>query len=152
MNAGALIPHDGVLAHEPALNAGTEFARLCGADVQLVMVVPTRGTLSGLEAAAGQILPGATRVMLEMAQRDADDHLLGHAEELMAGGIFARAEILRGDPAPRIVKAGETFGANVIVLGTHGRSGTKAFWEGSVAARVAMKTKASLLFVPVEKK
>jgi nucleotide-binding universal stress UspA family protein len=146
-----LIPHDGVPAHEPALSAGTEFARLCGAEIKLVMVVPTSGTLSGLEAAAGQLMPRAARAMLEVAQQEAADHLHGHAEELKAAGVSAGAEVLRGDPAPCIVTAGETFGANVIVLGTHGKSGTKAFWEGSVAARVATKTKASLLFVPVKK-
>jgi nucleotide-binding universal stress UspA family protein len=147
-----LIPHDGAPAHEPALDAGTQLARRCGADVQLVMVVPTHRTLSGMQAAAGQMMPGATRVMLEMAQRDANDHLRGHAEELKAGGISAGVIVLRGDPAPAIVKAAAAFEANVIVLGTHGKSGTKAFWQGSVAARVAMKTKASLLFVPVGKK
>ena len=146
-----LIPHDGVPAHEPALNAGTEFARLCGAEIRLVMVVPTRGTLSGLEAAAGQLMPRASRAVLEVAQQEAVEHLHVHAEELKAGGISAGAEVLRGDPAPRIVEAGAAFGANVIVLGTHGKAGTKAFWEGSVAARVATKTRASLLFVPVGK-
>ena len=146
-----LIPHDGVPAHEPALNAGTEFARLCGAEIRLVMVVPTRGTLSGLEAAAGQLMPHAARAMLEQAQQEAVDHLRGHADELKASGLAAGAEVLRGDPAPRIVEAGNAFKADVIVLGTHGKSGTKAFWERSVAARVATKTKASLLFVPVKK-
>jgi nucleotide-binding universal stress UspA family protein len=146
-----LIPHDGVPAHESALKAGAEFARLCGADVQLAMVVPTRGTLSGMEAAAGQMLPGATRAILEMAHREASDHLRGHADDLKAGGISAGAKVLRGDPTPGIVKAGNAFEADVVVLGTHGKSGTKAFWEGSVAARVAMRTRASLLFVPVGK-
>ena len=146
-----LIPHDGVPAHESALKTGTEFARLCGADVQLVMVVPTRGTLSGMEAAAGQMLPGATHAILEMAQKEASDHLRGHADDLKAGGVSAGAKVLRGDATPGIVKAGDAFDADVIVLGTHGKSGTKAFWEGSVAARVAVKTRASLLFVPVGK-
>ena len=146
-----LIPHDGAPAHEPALKAGTEFARLFGADVQLVMVVPTRGTLSGIEAAAGQMLPGAMRAILEMAQREASDHLRSHADDLKAGGIAAGTKVLRGDPTTCIVKAGDAFDADFIVLGTHGKSGTKAFWEGSVAARVALKTRASLLFVPVGK-
>ena len=147
-----LIPHDGVPAHELAMNAGTEFSKLCGAEIRLVMVVPTSGTLSGLQAAAGQLMPCTARAMLELAQQEAEDHLRGHAKELKDGGISAGAEVLRGDPATCIVKAGDIFKADVIVLGTHGKSGTKAFWEGSVAARVATKTKASLLFVPVGKK
>jgi nucleotide-binding universal stress UspA family protein len=145
-----LIPHDGVPAHEPALDAGTELARLCRAEVRLVMVIPTRGTLKGSEAAAGQLLPRATRAVLELAREDAVTHLHGHAEELRTSGITAVAEVARGDPAACIVKSADLFPADLIVLGTHGRTGSQAFWEGSVAAQVAKKANCTLLLVPVK--
>ena len=43
------------------------------------------------------------------------------------------------------------MGADVTVLGTHGKSGAQAFWDGSVAARVAAKSALPLLFVPISK-
>ena len=89
--------------------------------------------------------------MLEVAQQEALNHLQSHVDELKARGLSAETEVLRGNPTTCIVKAGDAFKADVIVLGTHGKSGTKAFWEGSIAARVATKTKAALLFVPVGK-
>ena len=147
-----LIPHDGVPAHEPALQVGIELACRTSAEVKLVMVVPTAGTLAGAQAAMGQMLPRATRIMLELAEQDGIEHLQTHAAELCGQGLKAGTEVLRGDPAAEILKAGQAFHADVTVLGTHGKSGAKAFWDGSVAARVAAKSAASLLFVPMSKK
>ena len=146
-----LLPHDGVPAHDSALSAGTALARLFGSEIRLVMVVPTRRTLSGHEAATGQLMPHAAHAVLETAEQDAASHLRDHVDELKAYSLSVEAEVLRGDPAACIVQTSHLFQADVIVLGTHGKAGAKAFWERSVAARVAMKTKAALLFVPVKK-
>jgi nucleotide-binding universal stress UspA family protein len=147
-----LIPHDGVLEHEPALQAGMELACRTAAEVKLVMVVPTAGTLAGAQAAMGQMLPRATRAILELAEQEGAEHLQRHTAELCSQGLKAGAEVLRGDPAEQIIQAGRAFAADVIVLGTHGKSGAQAFWEGSVAARVATKSDSSLLFIPISKK
>jgi nucleotide-binding universal stress UspA family protein len=144
-----LIPHDGVPEHESALQVGIELACRTAAEVKLVMVVPTAGTLAGAQAAMGQMLPRATRILLELAEQDGLEHLQRHAAELCGQGLKAEAEVLRGDPAAEIVKAGQAFDADIIMLGTHGKSGAKAFWEGSVAARIAVKSDSSLLFVPI---
>jgi nucleotide-binding universal stress UspA family protein len=144
-----LIPHDGVPEHEPALIAGSELAKRTGAEIKLVMVIPTSGTLRGEQAAAGQLLPRATRALLELARADAAEHLRGHAAELRAEGLRAEAEVLRGDPAREIEHTAALFRPDVIVLGTHGKAGTKAFWDGSVAPRVAGRAACSLFFVPV---
>ena len=144
-----LLPHDGVPAHDPALQSGMELASLANAELKLVMVIPTAGTLKGSQAAIGQMLPRSTRAMLELAQQEGIEHLRKDAEELSGKGLKAHFEVLRGDPASCIIQAGREFAADVIVLGTHGKSGVKAFWDGSVAARVAAKSKSSLLFVPV---
>ncbi|MFH0878385.1 MAG: universal stress protein [Lentisphaerota bacterium] len=146
-----LLPHDGVPEHEPALQAGIQMACLASAEVKLVMVIPTAGTLRGAQAAMGQMLPRATRAMLELAQEEGVAHLRAHVAELCGQGTKADFEVIRGDPAACIIKAAKQFAAEVVVLGTHGKSGAKAFWEGSVASRVAAKSSSSLLFIPVGK-
>ncbi|MFZ5860703.1 MAG: universal stress protein [Spirochaetota bacterium] len=35
------------------------------------------------------------------------------------------------------------------MLGTHGRSGMKAFWKGSVAAKIVSLSSAPILLVPL---
>ncbi|KJR98294.1 MAG: hypothetical protein VR65_21265 [Desulfobulbaceae bacterium BRH_c16a] len=147
-----LLPHDGVPEHDPSLQYGMELARLANAELKLVMVIPTTSTLKGAEAAVGQMLPRSTRAMLELAMQEGIEHLRKDAEELRSKGLQVDFEVLRGDPTTRIIQISEQFSADVIVLGTHGKSGAKAFWEGSVTARVAAaKSKSSLLLVPVAK-
>jgi nucleotide-binding universal stress UspA family protein len=48
-----LVPLDGTAAHEPALPAAITIARTFGAELHLVLVIPTLATLSGEQAVAG---------------------------------------------------------------------------------------------------
>jgi nucleotide-binding universal stress UspA family protein len=63
--------------------------------------------------------------------------------------LAVTAEVRRGDPAATIVETARQSGADLIVLGTHGTTGMDAFWEGSVTARVAARSRVPLLLVPV---
>jgi len=73
------------------------------------------------------------------------------ASELSKGGIAVEREALRGDPAHVIIRAARRLSADLVVMGTHGRAGAGAFWEGSVAAEVATRIRAPLLLVPLGK-
>jgi nucleotide-binding universal stress UspA family protein len=52
------------------------------------------------------------------------------------GGIRAIGLTTTGDPAEHIVRAARAKRADLIVLGTHGRTGLNRFFVGSVAQRV----------------
>lgn len=52
------------------------------------------------------------------------------------GGLRAGGLTMTGDPAEQIVRAARTKHADLIVLGTHGRTGLNRFFVGSVAQRV----------------
>jgi nucleotide-binding universal stress UspA family protein len=58
---------------------------------------------------------------------------------------------LHGSPAREIVAHAEKTGADLIVVGTHGRGGITHAVLGSVAERVVQKAKRPVLAVPVEK-
>jgi nucleotide-binding universal stress UspA family protein len=51
-------------------------------------------------------------------------------------GVRAKGLILEGIPHERIVRAARSTRADLIVLGTHGRTGLGRVFLGSVAARV----------------
>ena len=53
----------------------------------------------------------------------------------------------RGDPAPQVVAAAR--GSDLIVIGTHGKAGMKAFWSGSVASKIITQTHHPILLIPV---
>ena len=144
-----LVPLDGNPSHEQGLPVASELARTCAAKVHLVLVVPTVRTLSGHHAATGVLLPGATTAMLDLVQKDAEGYLERNLIQLQARGIAGTAEICRGDPTTAIVAAATRAGADLIVLGTHGKAGMDAFWSGSVGPKVSSRSRSPLLLVPI---
>ncbi|MCX7670909.1 MAG: universal stress protein [Anaerolineae bacterium] len=144
-----LVPLDGNPDHEQGLPVAMELARACAAELALVFVVPTLGTLSGDQAAAGRLLPGATRALLELAHQDAAQYLARHVAALQTAGLKATAVCRRGEPAATIVAAAQEAAADLIVLGTHGKAGMDAFWAGSIGPRISSRARIPLLLVPV---
>jgi nucleotide-binding universal stress UspA family protein len=144
-----LVPLDGDPEHEHGLAVAASLAGTCAARLHLAWVVPTLGTLPGQDSASARLLPGTTYALLDLAQDDAKAHLGEQVARLRAGGLEVTAEVLRGDPATTIVRAAEQIDASVVVLGTHGRSGLKAFWSESVAPQVIGRSHLPLLLVPV---
>jgi nucleotide-binding universal stress UspA family protein len=66
-------------------------------------------------------------------------------------GIPVRHVILEGDPAEEIVRYGRDAGMDLIVMGTHGRTGVERLLLGSVAERVLRDASCSVLVVKLPK-
>lgn len=146
-----MAPLDGDPTHLCGLDAAAEIAKLSGAVLDLVMVVPTRGDLSGQWAAARRLMPGATAAMLEMAEDGGESYLAETGRGLEAKGVAVELETARGDPAKTVARIASLKRADLIVFGTHGRAGAGAFWSGSVAARVASECRTPQLLIPVDR-
>jgi len=143
-----LAPLDAQEGHPAGRAVAVGLARAVGAALHLVTVVPTLGTLTWEWAAAGRLLRLATARLLEIGLAGARDYLVGEQSRLAAEGLTVTSEIVRGDPAKTIAATAERCGAELIVLGTHGKAGLQAFWAGSVAARVSSRTGVPLLLAP----
>lgn len=148
---GLLLPLDGDPDHEEALPVSMELALACKAALHLAIVIPSFGDLSGERAAAGRFLPGTMSKLLEFSVKNAEEYLQPLLEGLRGKGIEAGARVLRGDPAAAIDASARQLHADLIVLGTHGKSGMEAFWEGSVTHKVCSLSRLPLLLVPVGK-
>ena len=144
-----LVPINGDPGHEKGLPMATEIAMAFHCQLHLLMVVPELRDLTGSKAAASFILPGATRLNLEMESDGARTYLDQRAAELSGKGVQAEYETSRGDPARAIIASARRLSADLVVMGTHGRAGTDAFWAGSVAARVVARIQAPLMLVPL---
>ena len=147
-----LVPLDGDPEHEQGLPVAANLARIFGTSMQLLMVVPTRRALSGRWAITRRLLPGATSEMLDLSVQDAKLHLQKHEAELKNIGLTVSHEVFRGDPAKIIAEEAAKSRTDLIVLGTHGKSGLDAFWQGSVASRICSLCRLPLLLVPLKKK
>jgi nucleotide-binding universal stress UspA family protein len=146
-----LVPLDNESVHEKALPIAEALAKAYKAELDLLCVIPTLGTLSGEQAAVSNILPATANAYLDITEEIALEHFQGHLELFKKAAIPATAEIARGDPAPVIAKTAEKTGADLIVFGTHGRAGLDAFWNRSVAANVARRIGIPLLLIPLSK-
>ena len=144
-----LVPLDNESVHDAVLPIAVELANAYKAELNLLCVIPTFGTLAGEQAAAGTLMPATATAYLDISEEIAQEHFQGHLDSFKKAHVQATAEIARGDPAPVIAKTAEKINADLILFGTHGRAGLDAFWNRSVAAAVARRTGIPLLLIPL---
>ncbi|HNX97335.1 MAG TPA: universal stress protein, partial [Candidatus Aminicenantes bacterium] len=146
-----LVPLDGDGDHEQALPVVTALAGPWGAALKLLTVVPAVADLAGPMSLIRRFVPGTAQSMLELSAQEAGDYLQELIRKLTAAGLAAESLVARGDPARVIAAQADGLADGVVVLASHGRSGLSAFWEGSVASRVAGLTRRPLLLIPVHR-
>ncbi len=78
-----------------------------------------------------------------LAQKELDK-IVGRLRD---GGLKARSLLRVGAPFLEIINAAQTENADLIVMGTHGRSGLAHVLLGSVAERVVQKAACPVLTV-----
>jgi len=144
-----LVPLDNESGHDQVLPKVEALAKAFGAELNLICVIPTLGTLYGAQAAAGQMLPATATAYLDITEENAQDHFQAHLDEFQKARTPATAEIARGDPASVILKTSRERHADLIIFGTHGHAGMEAFWNRSVAAAVARQTDIPILLIPL---
>lgn len=121
-----------------ALRSAASIARQYGASIQLVHVLSPWSYVGSPE-----VLPGA----MDMAQADAEKQikLLEAAGALT--GVRHTTLIDSGSPADMVVRTAELDRADLIVIGTHGRTGLKKLCLGSVAEAIFRHAKCPVLTV-----
>jgi nucleotide-binding universal stress UspA family protein len=119
-----------------------------GLDVQVVSVVHvTRPLHSGV---APTMLDEARQAETEtLAETRSRHERLAHesAEELKQAGLHAEAELRTGDVAAEIIAAAQRSKADLVVIGSRGRSGVTRVVLGSVARHVLTHVDCSVLIV-----
>jgi len=70
------------------------------------------------------------------ARRWSQRQLVKLVDRAKKAGIRVVGLLLEGDPAQQIVRAARSKRADLLVVGTHGRTGLSKLFVGSVAARV----------------
>jgi nucleotide-binding universal stress UspA family protein len=146
-----LVPLDGDPDHEAGLAMAADLSKSCHASLHLVMVIPEISTLPGEQAASATLLPNAASALLDLDCEEGEIYLAEIIGKLLDESITVTGEVERGDPARQIVRSARDFNADLIVLGTHGKSAMEAFWSGSVTPKIASQTHIPLLLVPVHK-
>lgn len=144
-----LIPLDSESGHDESLPVAQDLAKSYGAEIYLLSVIPTFGTLRGQDATTSNMLPVTASALLDAKEDAAKEHLQEHLNDLFRAGYRTSAEVARGDPAQTIVNVAERIHADMIILSTHRRAGMEAFWARSVAPNVARRTRIPILLIPL---
>ncbi len=95
------------------------------------------------EAAA----PGAIAEIIEQQERFHRDLADKAAASLKAAGFQAIARMVPADPRGALVDAAKSLPADLVVVGSHGRSGLTKLLLGSVATHVVTHAPCSVLVV-----
>jgi nucleotide-binding universal stress UspA family protein len=136
-----LVPVDFSAHSENALAFAARFASEFGASLHLVHVYPTAAYFAPA-LQPGPVLMGQFR---EQSQQAFDEFLLR-----MKGtyGVPLAGTLFEGVPHIEILRAiGETH-ADLVVMGTHGRTGFEHLLLGSVAERVMRSATVPVMTVP----
>jgi nucleotide-binding universal stress UspA family protein len=136
-----LAAHDGSAPADQALLFAAEVAAKMGGDLHLVTVAPD------LCLSSEEVSPNECNLISSSLEHDAQGGLR-RAQELLAGkGLSAQTHFKAGRPVDGILDAADEIGAELIVVGSHGRHGAKRWLLGSVSTKVAEYAKCKVLIV-----
>ena len=109
---------------------------LCRASRAQLLIVHVFSPVMPVAGEAYYALPQTYERMLTDIRADGQiglDRVVARAKK---AGVRVKGLLFEGVPHDRIVRAAKSTRADLVVMGTHGRTGLARFFIGSVAARV----------------
>lgn len=136
-----LVPLDGTSLAETALRHAVELARATGAGI--VLVNAAQDSLAAVPEARVNV---PSRQVYASAIRGTA-YLQGVTARLRGEVGKVRWDVMEGDPAAAILTCARKENVDLIVMGTHRRTGLSKLLKGSVAETVAVGTNRPVLLV-----
>jgi universal stress protein A len=129
------------LAFEEGMQHQAQLTLLHVLQHQATEVYYVRGapnTRVGFEVDSGSTLPSPQASAPQTVIRDYGAEALTQLRDLVPTSFSGQwqVQVASGDPADTIVRIGRELGADLIVMGTHGRTGLQHVLLGSVAEKV----------------
>lgn len=130
---------------------GFELAKKVGAQVALLHVneIPVTGTPYITDPLINETPVLMPEVMI--AQEESSKKLLNTIAEKYENEVTIYTLHKIGSPKEEILATAEEWNADMIILGTHGRTGFDHFISGSVAEKVVRRAKCPVLIIPNDK-
>ncbi len=138
-----LVATDFSSASRPAFRRALELASESGAALWIAHVASPPAPLS----AEGFVLPRFYEDMNLAIRNDAQKRLRALLSRARKAGVRARSLILNGVPHDALNRAARRHHADLIVMGTHGRTGVAKLFVGSVASRVVATSRCPVLTI-----
>lgn len=144
-----VVPVDYSACSRAALRLAAELAQRFQASLDVVHVWDRPSYISDVVMTTTEAVSGKSllRMIQENAQRDLDEFL--STTDLPAGTKLA-GRLLTGDPASALIHELKREKCDLVVMGTHGRTGLAHVLLGSVAEKLVRLAKVPVLTVPDE--
>lgn len=136
-----LLPTDGSREMTSVTDQTLALAEMCDASLHVLHVVDERAYSSVPEDARDRVR--------ETLREDADAFTKTVAERGVEADLEVTREVRWGDPAPAILAYGAENRIELIVMGTHGRTGYERYLLGSVAEKVVRMAPMPVLAIAV---
>jgi nucleotide-binding universal stress UspA family protein len=130
----AMVAVDGSTFSAKALKLAFGLQKEFGTKLNVMAVADVPSHLYGVDASAAAAFIARARSNLEEVQKLAD-----------AESVKIETMLREGDPASHITEAAGKLESNLIILGSHGRTGLRRLLMGSVAERVICYAPCSVL-------
>ncbi|MCW5805640.1 MAG: universal stress protein [Deltaproteobacteria bacterium] len=140
-----LVPHDFSASAAHATEIARDEAKQRGSRVILLHVIELPHQLDAAALVSdgeGHMIP-----LQSYATARATQHLQELADALAADGIAATAVVVIGSPVDEIERVVAENAVDVIVMGTHGRTGIRKLIAGSVTERVVRTASVPVLTI-----
>jgi nucleotide-binding universal stress UspA family protein len=138
-----LHPSDFSRASNAAFARAVTMAKADRAELLLVNVMALPVPMAG----EGYISPSVYEDLEASARKHAEKRLAALRDKARAAGVKASVLLYEGVAHEQIVRAAKSKKADLIVIGTHGRTGFAKLFLGSVASRVVTAAPCPVLTV-----
>ncbi len=135
-----VIATDGSENSDRAVSYGIEIAKMSGATLHALYVVDT-SSFSSIPMDAGW------EAMYEILKKEGKKAVSYVKEAGEAAGVEVKEILEEGHPSNEIIDFAENNSVDLIVMGTHGKSGIDRFLLGSVAEKVVRNSKIPVMVV-----
>ena len=149
-----LVPLDGSALSEKALAMAQNLASTSDTSIHLMQVISLWPELDARRGSGGEPITilemeqDAARQLIEIRTARGKAYLEGLAVQLQQAGIHVTTVMREGAADENIVEYAKEQDIDLIVMSTHGRSGFKRFFVGSVTDRVIRTGETPVLVLP----
>jgi nucleotide-binding universal stress UspA family protein len=138
-----VVATDGSKYSVAAASEAIGIAKRNGSKLTVISVVPAEfATPTDIEIAMSQ-----REMIVEKEMRVAEENAKTVKDVAQKDGVAVQAFVMSGKPADAVIEIAKEHGSDLIVLGSHGRTGLEKLLMGSVAERVIVLSPCSVLVV-----
>ncbi len=139
---------DGSACAEQAAHALMDWGVFAASEIHVISVADAAlPWWADVDTVGEEVVAAAYEEAAEPSRTQHEQLARDMANRLQEAGLEARPERRDGDPAEQIVNVAESWEADLVVMGTHGRTGLRRLLMGGVARNVLHHAPCSVLIV-----